>query len=61
MKKTLSFVFLAAMVCGLQAADRAEITFADARIFPESLSSTKDGRKNTSTRLLKTCKQRVRS
>src|SRR5436190_5784868 len=43
MKKTLSFVFLAAMVCGLQAADRAEITFADARIFPESLTSTKNG------------------
>jgi sugar lactone lactonase YvrE len=31
------------MVCGLQAADRAEITFADARIFPESLTSTKNG------------------
>ena len=31
------------MVCGLQAADRVEITFADARIFPESLTSTKDG------------------
>ena len=29
--------------CSLQAADRAEITFADARIFPESLTSTKDG------------------
>ena len=43
MKKTLSFAFIAAMVCGLQAADRAEITFADARIFPESLTSTKNG------------------
>jgi sugar lactone lactonase YvrE len=32
-----------ALVCGLQAADRAEITFADARIFPESLTSTKNG------------------
>jgi sugar lactone lactonase YvrE len=31
------------MVCGLQAADRAEITFADGRIFPESLTSTKNG------------------
>jgi sugar lactone lactonase YvrE len=27
----------------LQAADRPEITFADGRIFPESLTSTKDG------------------
>jgi len=35
--------FSLAMVCGLQAADRAEITFADARIFPESLTSTKNG------------------
>src|ERR1051325_4260523 len=43
MKNTLTFAFLAAMVCGLQAADRAEITFADARIFPESLTSTKNG------------------
>jgi len=31
------------MVCSLTAADRQEITFADARIFPESLTSTKDG------------------
>jgi sugar lactone lactonase YvrE len=30
-------------VCGLQAADRAEITFADGRIFPESLTSTRNG------------------
>ena len=35
--------FAVAAVCGLHAADRAEITFADARIFPESLSSTKNG------------------
>lgn len=35
--------FAVAAVCGLQAADRPEITFADARIFPESLSSTKNG------------------
>src|SRR3954463_11251415 len=27
----------------IQAADRSTITFADARIFPESLTSTKDG------------------
>jgi sugar lactone lactonase YvrE len=30
-------------VSGLQAADRAEITFADGRIFPESLTSTRNG------------------
>src|SRR5256885_16910967 len=35
--------FAVATVCGLQAADRAEIPFADARIFPESLTSTKNG------------------
>lgn len=29
--------------CAMQAADRAEITFADGRIFPESLTSTRDG------------------
>ena len=37
------FAFAVAMVCGLQAADRPEVTFADARIFPESLTSTKNG------------------
>jgi len=36
-------VLLAVVVVGLQAADRPEITFADARIFPESLTSTRDG------------------
>jgi len=43
--KTLKIagVLLAAIVVGLHAADRREITFADARIFPESLTSTKDG------------------
>ena len=40
---TIAGVLLAIVVVGLQAADRAEITFADARIFPESLTSTKDG------------------
>jgi sugar lactone lactonase YvrE len=39
----LALAAVAAMVCGLQAADRAEITFADGRIFPESLTSTKNG------------------
>ena len=43
MRKLLPLTFLLAAVCGLQAADRAEISFADARIFPESLSSTKNG------------------
>jgi sugar lactone lactonase YvrE len=38
-----AFALAVAAVCGVQAADRAEITFADARIFPESLTSTKNG------------------
>jgi sugar lactone lactonase YvrE len=42
-RKYLALTFVLASVCGLAAADRAEITFADARIFPESLSSTKNG------------------
>jgi sugar lactone lactonase YvrE len=37
------FVLTVVVACAVQAADRAEITFADARIFPESLTSTKDG------------------
>jgi sugar lactone lactonase YvrE len=39
------FVLLAtlAVIAVLQAADRPEITFADGRIFPESLTSTRDG------------------
>jgi sugar lactone lactonase YvrE len=43
MRRALIFIAAAAMVCGLQAADRAEITFADGRIFPESLTSTRNG------------------
>ena len=43
MKRSLVFAAIVASVCGLHAADRAEITFADARIFPESLTSTKNG------------------
>jgi sugar lactone lactonase YvrE len=39
---TITLCFAAAITC-LQAADRSTITFADGRIFPESLSSTKDG------------------
>lgn len=40
---TIASVLLAIVVVSLHAADRQEITFADARIFPESLTSTKDG------------------
>jgi sugar lactone lactonase YvrE len=36
-------LLVTAVACSLQAADRTEITFADARIFPESLTSTKNG------------------
>ena len=43
MRRALMFAAIVAMVCGLQAADRAEITFADGRIFPESVTSTKNG------------------
>src|SRR5215467_5839168 len=42
-RRTLILGFTMALVCGLQAADRAEITFADGRIFPESVTSTKNG------------------
>jgi len=42
-RRTVLAIAMVAMACGLQAADRAEITFADARIFPESLTSTKNG------------------
>ena len=40
---TSASAVIAILACSLQAADRTEITFADARIFPESLTSTKDG------------------
>jgi streptogramin lyase len=36
-------VLAVGLACGVQAADRSEITFADGRIFPESLTSTKNG------------------
>jgi len=42
-RRTVFGIVIVATVCGLHAADRAEITFADGRIFPESLSSTKNG------------------
>src|SRR5215467_10552976 len=40
---TSLFVVTVIVGCSLQAADRGEVTFADGRIFPESLTSTKDG------------------
>ena len=39
----LAAVVLSGLACAAQAADRTEITFADGRIFPESLTSTKNG------------------
>ena len=38
-----TFAFVIALTCVAQAADRSTITFADGRIFPESLTSTKNG------------------
>ena len=38
-----AFAAILGLTCSLQAADRTEITFADGRIFPESLTSTKNG------------------
>ena len=38
-----TFAFIIALTCLTQAADRSTITFADGRIFPESLTSTKNG------------------
>ena len=38
-----AFAVILTLTCSLQAADRTEITFADGRIFPESLTSTKNG------------------
>ena len=42
MRRSLTLVAIVAAVV-VHAADRPEITFADARIFPESLTSTKNG------------------
>jgi len=38
-----TIAFIIALTCVTQAADRSTITFADGRIFPESLTSTKNG------------------
>jgi len=43
MRRSLIVAFTMAAICGLQAADRSEITFDGPRIFPESLTSTKNG------------------
>jgi sugar lactone lactonase YvrE len=42
-RRVFSLVVIVAAVVGLQAADRPEITFTDGKIFPESLTSTKNG------------------
>ena len=42
-RRTVVAVGIVGAICGLQAADRAEITFDGPRIFPESLTSTKNG------------------
>jgi sugar lactone lactonase YvrE len=42
-RRAFSLVIVVAAVAGLQAADRPEITFTDGKIFPESLTSTKNG------------------
>jgi streptogramin lyase len=42
-RRAFSLVVIVAAVAGLQAADRPEITFTDGKIFPESLTSTKNG------------------
>jgi sugar lactone lactonase YvrE len=42
-KRLVAALLVCGFGCTLQAADRSEIAFADGRIFPESLTSTKDG------------------
>ena len=45
-RQSRAFAVLAAILgvaCAIQAADRTEITFADGRIFPKSLTSTRNG------------------
>jgi sugar lactone lactonase YvrE len=42
-RRAFSLVVIVAAVAALQAADRPEITFTDGKIFPESLTSTKNG------------------
>jgi sugar lactone lactonase YvrE len=42
-RRAFTLMLIAAAVSALQAADRPEITFTDGKIFPESLTSTKNG------------------
>ena len=42
-RRAFSLVIIVAAAAGVQAADRTEITFTDGKIFPESLTSTKNG------------------
>jgi sugar lactone lactonase YvrE len=42
-RSVLTILAITFALVGMQAADRTEITFAGERIFPESLTSTKDG------------------
>jgi sugar lactone lactonase YvrE len=42
-RRGFALALIVAAVSGLQAADRPEITFTDGKIFPESLTSTKNG------------------
>jgi sugar lactone lactonase YvrE len=41
--KRMAALLALGLTCVVSAADRQEVTFADGRIFPESLTSTKDG------------------
>jgi sugar lactone lactonase YvrE len=43
MRRSLMIAALVATAAAVRAADRAEITFAEGRIFPESLTSTRNG------------------
>ncbi len=43
MRRLFVYAFAVATVCGVYAADRPEITFDGPRIFPESVTSTKNG------------------
>jgi len=43
MKRPAAALLVVTFTCVVQAVDRPEITFADGKIFPESVTSTKDG------------------
>src|SRR5580704_18615243 len=42
-RQLVALVLTVGLASAIQAADRTEITFSDGRIFPESLTSTRDG------------------